>query len=83
MIYNYIGAIAALLTMFGFLPQVGKIIHTKSAKDVSLFTLLQFSLGVFLWMLYGIHLKNTIIIVANIVTLLTLIIALILYAKYK
>jgi MtN3 and saliva related transmembrane protein len=83
MIYRSIGIIAALLTMFGFLPQVGKIIRTKSARDVSLLTLLQFSLGVFLWMLYGVHLRDAIIIIANTVTFLTLIVALALYIKYR
>lgn len=83
MIWKCIGASAALLTMFGFLPQVIKIIRTKSARDVSLFTLLQFTLGVFLWMLYGIHLRDIIIIIANAVTFLTLIAALILYSKYR
>ena len=83
MIWRNIGIIAALLTMFGFLPQVAKIIRTKSAKDVSLFTLLQFSLGAFLWTFYGIHLRDVIIVIANTVTFLTLVVALILYVKYR
>lgn len=49
---------AALFTMFGFVPQVYKVLHTKSVKDVSVVTLIQFSRGVFLWMLYGMHRKE-------------------------
>jgi len=44
---------------------------TKSAKDVSGLTLVQFSIGVTLWMLYGIHLNDYIIIGANAVSLVT------------
>ena len=78
-----IGSAAAILTMFAFLPQVAKIIKTKSVKDISLFALLQFSLGIFFWMLYGIHLKDHIIIVANAISLLIFLFAVILYIKYR
>ena len=83
MFWKAIGITAASLTMFGFIPQIIKIYKTKSAKDISLVALLQFTLGIFLWILYGIYLKDAIIIVANSVSLSTLFIALILYFKYK
>jgi MtN3 and saliva related transmembrane protein len=76
------GLAAAFLTMFGFLPQVIKIYRTKSVKDISLWAVLQFMLGVFLWMLYGVHLKNFVIIFANSVTFLILCAALALFLKY-
>lgn len=69
--------------MFGFLPQIIKIYRTKSAKDLSLITVLQFSFGVFLWVLYGIHIRDSIVIIANSVSLSTFLIALVLYYKYK
>lgn len=74
-----IGSSAATLTMFSFIPQIVKIFKTRSAKDVSLVTLIQLSLGVTLWIVYGIHLKDAIIILANGVTLFTLLILLFLY----
>ena len=83
MIWTIIGFSAATLTMFAFIPQIIKIIKTKSAKDVSLITLLQLFLGVSLWIVYGIHLKDSIIIIANSVTILTLIILLCLYCNYR
>ncbi len=83
MLWKIIGITAACLTMFGFIPQIIKIYKTKSAKDISLFALLQFTLGIFLWILYGIHLKDVIIIIANTVSVSTLFIALVLYFKYK
>ncbi len=83
MFWKIVGTSAALLTMFGFLPQIIKILRVKSVKDVSILTLLQFSLGICLWIAYGIHLKNPIIITANVVSLSTLIILLFLYSRYR
>jgi len=82
MLWSIIGSSAAILTMFSFIPQIIKVIKTKSAKDVSLVTLFQLSLGVSLWIVYGIYLKDIIIITANSVTLITLIILLVLYFNY-
>lgn len=81
MFWTFIGIIAALLTMFGFVPQCIKMWKTKSVKDVSGVTLVQFSIGVMLWLLYGIHLKDYIIIGANAISLGTLLVALGLYIK--
>jgi len=80
--WTLIGFSAACLTMFAFIPQIIKVLKTKSAKDVSLITLFQLSFGVFLWILYGIHLKDVIIITANSITLTSLIILLFLYFSY-
>jgi len=69
--------------MFGFVPQILKIHRTRSVEDVSLWMLLQFSLGIFLWLLYGIHIQDEILIVSNAVSFLTLIVAIGLYLKYR
>ncbi len=78
-----IGIIAALLTTFGFIPQIIKMHRTKSAKDVSLTTLLQFSAGTILWTLYGIHLEDTIIIAANSITFVTVVCAIAIYYHFN
>jgi uncharacterized protein with PQ loop repeat len=39
-------------------------------------------LGVFLWMIYGLHLKNSPLIVANVVSLATLTLGLAVYFRY-
>ncbi|MFH1248087.1 MAG: SemiSWEET transporter [Candidatus Omnitrophota bacterium] len=83
MVWEIVGFSAAVLTMFGFLPQVIKIYRTKSVKDISLLAILQFTLGIFLWLVYGLHLNNPVIILANSVTLLILMAALILFFKYN
>lgn len=82
MFWKLIGLTAAGLTSFAFIPQVLKMYSTKSAKDVSLVTLLQLSLGVSLWIVYGLYIKDLIVIFANITTLITLLIALSLYSRY-
>lgn len=80
--WKLIGVIAAGLTSFAFIPQVLKMYTTRSAKDISLVTLIQLSLGVSLWIVYGVYLKDAVVIVANIVTLVILLAALILYSLY-
>ncbi len=82
MFWDIIGILAAGLTTFSLVPQISKVLKTKSAYDVSPVMLLQFSLGVSLWAVYGIHLKNTIIITANLITLITISILFVLYLKY-
>jgi len=83
MLWDMIGIIAAILTTFGFLPQAVKMLKTHSSGDVSALTLSQFTFGVFLWMLYGIHIKNPIIIGANAISFLGLSATLGLYFKYR
>lgn len=83
MLWKVIGLTAACLTMFSFIPQIIKVIKTKSAKDVSLITLLQLTTGVTLWVVYGLYLKDPIIIAANAITLASLLILLWLYWKFK
>ena len=81
--WELIGSSAAVLTMFGFVPQILKIYKTQSVADVSLVMLLQFCLGMLLWMLYGLHIHDNILIVANIVSFSSLIVAIGLFLKYR
>jgi MtN3 and saliva related transmembrane protein len=81
--WEFIGSLAAVLTMFGFVPQILKMCRTQSVADVSLVMLLQFCLGVFLWLLYGLHLQDNILIMANIVSFSTLLMAIGIYLKYR
>lgn len=82
MIWTIIGAIAATLTMFGFVPQIVRSLRTRSVKDVSPIALFQLSTGVFLWIIYGIYRQDPIIIIANTVSLVTLFVLIFLYFKY-
>jgi len=82
MFWTIIGSLAAILTTFSFVPQIIRSLRTRSVKDVSPITLFQLSAGVLLWMFYGIHLKDPLIILANAVTLISLFILIFLYFKY-
>ncbi|MCX9084393.1 MAG: SemiSWEET family transporter [Candidatus Methanoperedens sp.] len=78
-----LGTLAAVLTTFGFVPQIIKMRKTRSSKDVSLMTLFQFSAGVLLWTLYGFHIGDIIVVVANIISFLTLVVAIGFYYHYR
>ncbi|MBL7151974.1 MAG: SemiSWEET transporter [Candidatus Omnitrophica bacterium] len=83
MFWPLIGLTAATLTTFSFIPQIIKVVKTRSGRDLSPVTLLQLSLGVALWVFYGWYLRDLIIIVANSLTLASLIVLLCLYVRYK
>jgi MtN3 and saliva related transmembrane protein len=78
-----IGVTGAILTMFGFVPQIVKMYRTKLVHDVSVLTLFQFTAGVFLWAIYGYAIGDPVVIGANVVSLATLIVALIFYYHYR
>ena len=64
-----VGYCAATLTTLAFVPQVTKSWRSRSVRDLSFLTLATFSSGVFLWLVYGIVLREIPIIAANAVTL--------------
>jgi MtN3 and saliva related transmembrane protein len=79
--WTAVGSLAAILTTLGFVPQVFKMWRTRSAEGVSAITFIQMSLGIFLWMVYGVHLGDPVIVVANAVTLAILGVAIGLYLR--
>jgi MtN3 and saliva related transmembrane protein len=82
-IITIVGLTAAAFTTVALLPQVIKVWKTKSTKDIStgMFTL--FCIGVFLWFIYGIYVKDTPIILANSLAFIQALIILTFKAKYK
>jgi MtN3 and saliva related transmembrane protein len=69
-ISNWIGSAAATLTSIAFIPQVLKIWRTKHTADISLGMYILFTIGVALWLAYGVLLESWPIIIANSVTLI-------------
>ncbi|MDH4058343.1 MAG: SemiSWEET transporter [Cyclobacteriaceae bacterium] len=67
---SILGLFAGSLTTIAFLPQVLKTWKSRSAKDLSLGMFSIFTLGVILWLAYGIIINDLPIIVANLVTLI-------------
>ncbi len=64
-----LGLAAATLTTSAFLPQVWKTWRSHSAEDLSLGMYGIFTMGVSLWLIYGVLLGDPAIIVANSITL--------------
>ncbi|MFP4403627.1 MAG: SemiSWEET transporter [Nanoarchaeota archaeon] len=78
-----IGLVAACLTTFSFLPQIIKIIKTKTTDDLSLKMYIILSIGFFLWLVYGILSKEIPIIFANLLSFSFGIIILFFIVKYS
>ena len=81
--WSIVGTIAAICTTVGFLPQLIRGIKTKELNDVSPAMLTILLVGGSLWLVYGIHLNNLIIVLANGFTLLFIVAILTLRFLYK
>ncbi|OGH97267.1 MAG: hypothetical protein A2039_02960 [Candidatus Melainabacteria bacterium GWA2_34_9] len=69
-IIDILGFIAAILTTCGFIPQLVKIIKTKSVNDISFEMFAMFLAGVTCWLIYGILIKSPPVIIANFASIL-------------
>ncbi|MCD4704504.1 SemiSWEET transporter [bacterium] len=78
-----LGLVAATCTTISFLPQAVRIIKTKHTKDLSLTMYIILTLGIFLWLMYGLFTKDFPIIIANVITLIFTVTILIMKIKYK
>lgn len=78
-----LGLLAGTLTTISFVPQLLKTWRTKSAKDMSLPMLISFCSGVFLWLVYGLLLPSTPVVVANFITLILALMILGLKLRYE
>ncbi len=63
-----VGFVAGFLTTIALLPQVIKTWRTKLTRDISLPYFLVLTIGLFLWVVYGIFINDFPIIVANIIS---------------
>ena len=66
---DLIGSIAAFLTTTSFLPQAWQVYKTRDTHSLSLHMFIMFTIGVALWMVYGIFLEAWPMIIANVITL--------------
>jgi MtN3 and saliva related transmembrane protein len=64
-LWNLIAALAAVLSAVQLIPQARNAIKADELKGISLTTFLIISFTTLLWMLYGIHLVDIAIVVAN------------------
>ena len=77
------GFIAASLTTFAFLPQVIKTWRMKETRDISFLMYLIFTIGVSLWLGYGILIGDYPVLIANGATLILALTILIAKIRYK
>jgi MtN3 and saliva related transmembrane protein len=77
-----IGFVAAFCTTTAFVPQLLRVVKLRSAREISLGTFLLFSVGVALWLLYGIYTNSKPVIASNVVTLALSVSILVLKLRY-
>ena len=77
-----LGLTAATLTTCSFVPQLTKVWRTKSAEDLSYGMFGVFSVGIPLWLLYGVLRGDLPVIIANGVTLVLSVAILVLKMRY-
>jgi len=65
----WVGLAAGFLTTISFVPQLVKIWKTKSAEDVSRRMFIAVSVGMALWLVYGISLQQLPMIIWNTISL--------------
>jgi MtN3 and saliva related transmembrane protein len=66
---DLIGTLAAILTTASFFPQALHTFRTKDVRGISLGMYSAFTLGVALWLVYGLLLEAWPVVIANVITL--------------
>ncbi len=66
---DWLGYAAAALTTLSFVPQAWHTFQTRDVSGISLGMYSAFTLGVLLWLVYGVMLGAWPVIVANLITL--------------
>ena len=69
LLFDLVGYAAAALTTLSFVPQAIKTLKSNDTRSLSLGMYALFSLGVALWLVYGLYVEAGPVIVANAVTL--------------
>ena len=67
---DLIGSVAAVLTTASFIPQAWHSFKTRDVRGISLGMYSVFTVGVALWLLYGVLLQSWPLMIANSITLL-------------
>ena len=67
--FDWVGYVAATLTTTSFVPQAWLTFRTRDVSGISLGMYAAFTLGIVLWLLYGVMLGAWPVIVAKVITL--------------
>jgi MtN3 and saliva related transmembrane protein len=68
--HDWVGYTAALLTTIAFLPQAWAVLKTRDTRSLSLTMYIVYTLGILLWLAYGILRRDGALIAANSITAL-------------
>ena len=77
-----IGLIAAALTTLSLLPQVWRSFKTRDTRGISLGMYVAYTIGIALWLVYGLLIHDLVVTLANAVTLFLAAIILMLKLRY-
>ena len=69
LLIDTIGSVAAALTTLSFVPQAWQTFKTRDVSGISLGMYAAFTLGVALWLVYGLLISAWPVIIANVITL--------------
>ena len=67
MIWYFVGIAASVIVLSGLGSQAWKGFKTKKLDDLSYYMVSFIGIGMFLWLLYGIHIQDVIVTWANVV----------------
>lgn len=62
---TYIGLVAGALTSVAVIPQVVRTYRTRHARDISIWQPVLLDIGMILWLIYGVLLRDWPLILAN------------------
>jgi len=82
-ILAYLAGIVGVVIGLANVPQIIKIFRTKSSGDLSAFTIWILCIGTFIWLLYGLEMKNIPVMIMNGLAFLQFIILISAYYKYN
>ena len=82
-LHDLIGSLAACLTTASFIPQAWKTFRSRDVSGISLGMYSLFTLGVALWLVYGILLIAWPIIIANVITTSLALAILVMKLRYR
>jgi len=68
--WEIFGLIAGAITICGFIPQIVKGYKTKKLGDLSYLLNIFISIGMFMWLIYGVHINSPAIIISNAIGLI-------------
>lgn len=66
---SIIGIIAGTFTTLAVIPQVVQTLRTRNVRDLSIWQPLLLTIGVALWAIYGIIIRDLPLIIANVIAL--------------